>query len=525
MKKVLFLLILLIGCSGVALAQFDDPFKVSISLNSETKPLPTLSVAFTVPTDSYLYKDMISAKADKDVLLSPIYIPDGKHKYDETLQKETVVYVHDAVLTYGVKGVTDKSIVTVGYQGCTGGLCYMPQTKSFNIISGDEVDAIVLASSEVEENSTNIDEKDWRSIADRFKVIGSASGYRDSEEFVEFLNKSDYAVKDGAGKSSAEGLGDHGLWLTILLILVGGMALNLTPCVLPMIPINIAIIGAGAQSGSRARGFLLGGVYGAGIAFVYGLLGLVVILTGAKFGSLNSLPAFNFAIALLFVVLALSMFGLFNIDFTKFQGKIGNTPKESGGLLPSFLMGGVAALLAGACVAPVVISVLLLSTNLYQSGHIVALLLPFVLGIGMALPWPFAGGGLSFLPKPGAWMERIKQVFGVIIIIAAIYYALIGYRLIKNSNHENDFVEMLKVAEQDERPVLIDFWATWCKNCHKMEKTTLNDPKVKHALNDLFLIKYQAEDMNDPEVKAVLDYYKVIGLPTYVKLRIKEKKE
>src|SRR3970282_2060138 len=105
--------------------------------------------------------------------------------------------------------------------------------------------------------------------------------------------------------------------LAIVLIgLRGGLALNLTPCVLPMIPINLAIIGAGAQAGSRRRGALLGATYGAAMAFVYGLLGLIVILTASTFGTINASPWFNAGIAALFVVLALGMFDVFAIDFS-----------------------------------------------------------------------------------------------------------------------------------------------------------------------------------------------------------------
>ena len=79
-------------------------------------------------------------------------------------------------------------------------------------------------------------------------------------------------------------------------------------------------------------------------------------------------------------------------------------------------MGAVAALLAGACVAPVVIQVVLFSSNLYANGTTAALALPFLLGVGMAIPWPIAGAGIAALPKTGAWMVRIKQVFGVVIL-------------------------------------------------------------------------------------------------------------
>ena len=216
----------------------------------------------------------------------------------------------------------------------------------------------------------------------------------------------------------------------LLIVLLGGLALNLTPCVLPMIPINLAIIGAGAQAGSRSRGFLLGAAYGAAMAFVYGVLGLVVILTAGTFGTINSSPWFNVGIAVLFVVLALAMFDVIVIDFSQLSAAGSGSNEESRGtLLVAFTMGGVAALLAGACVAPVVIQVVLFSSNLYATGTTAALALPFVLGIGMAVPWPIAGAGIGALPKPGAWMVRIKQVFGVVILATAVYYGYQAYLL------------------------------------------------------------------------------------------------
>ena len=96
-------------------------------------------------------------------------------------------------------------------------------------------------------------------------------------------------------------------------------------------------------------------------------------------------------------------------------------------------MGAVAALLAGACVAPVVIQVVLFSSNLYATGTTIALALPFFLGIGMALPWPIAGAGLAALPKPGMWMVRVKQAFGVVILATAAYYGYEAYDLFRTA--------------------------------------------------------------------------------------------
>src|SRR5205814_6610697 len=202
----------------------------------------------------------------------------------------------------------------------------------------------------------------------------------------------------------------------LLIVFLGGLALNLTPCVLPMIPINLAIIGAGTQAGSRGRGFLLGSVYGAAMAVVYGVLGVVVILTASTFGTINASPWFNLGIATLFVVLALAMFDVVTIDFSRYSDRFRVSDASRGSFLVAFTMGGVAALLAGACVAPVVVQVVLFSSDLYATGTPAALSLPFFLGLGMAIPWPIAGAGIAALPRPGAWMVRIKQVFGVIIL-------------------------------------------------------------------------------------------------------------
>ncbi len=318
---------------------------------------------------------------------------------------------------------------------------------------------------------------------------------------------------------------ESGLLLTILFILAGGLALNLTPCVLPMIPINLAIIGAGAQAGSKGRGFALGATYGLGIALVYGLLGVAVVLTGSQFGTIQANPWFNLVIAIIFVVLALAMFDVFHIDLSRFQSKLGGGQQKQGSFLVAITMGSVAALLAGACVAPVVIAVLLLATNVYEASGPVGLTLPFVLGIGMALPWPFAGAGLSFLPKPGKWMEYIKYGFGVGIVFFALYYGHLSYRafrpaditehgeveghLLVDGTSNVGLADALKQARADETPVFIDFWASWCKNCQVMDKTTFKDEMVKARLEGYTFIKYIAEDPVNPNTKTVMDHFEV----------------
>jgi cytochrome c biogenesis protein CcdA/thiol-disulfide isomerase/thioredoxin len=367
---------------------------------------------------------------------------------------------------------------------------------------------------------------------DGFAVLSTPTcGYCTADEFVTFIHNAENGVKP---RGMFEG---RGPLMILLIVLIGGLALNLTPCVLPMIPINLAIIGAGAQAGSRARGFMLGSAYGIAMALVYGAIGLVVILTAGTFGTINSSPWFNLGIAILFVVLGLAMFDVLLIDFSKYAGNLG-TSSSRGSFALAFSMGAVAALLAGACVAPVVIQVVLFSSNLYATGTKLALALPFCLGIGMAIPWPIAGAGLAALPKPGMWMVRVKQAFGVFIMGTAIYYGYEAYSIFANrwvdpaavessvkdqlkAGWHASLAEGLDVAQREQKPVLIDMWATWCKNCLIMDKTTLENADVQKALSGYVKIKVQAEDPDVPPAKTLMQRFNASGLPAYVVLRPK----
>jgi len=167
---------------------------------------------------------------------------------------------------------------------------------------------------------------------------------------------------------------------------------------------------------------------------------------------------------------------------------------------------------------------------------VMALGLPFVLGLGMAIPWPIAGAGLTTLPRPGAWMVRVKQVFGLAILLTAAYYGYLAYNLfadrwvdagdvtssvetmVKEGWHRS-LEEGLAVARREHKPVLVDMWATWCKNCLTMDQTTLASPDVKAQLDGYVKIKFQAEQPDESPVREVMKRFGAVGLPTYVILR------
>ncbi len=501
----------------------DDVNRNPFSWKYETSG-DVLKISVEISKNAYLYKDQTKVELtdSSGKKASPVKEPQTVSEKDP-FGEEHIIYPEGVrVWEFSTVKLTPPLKVNIKFQGCAKVpyVCYPPQEKEFIITASPEQGQIIVPEVGTEPHKVK-QSLDWKEQVGRFSVKGSASGYMKEKDFIAFIDSS---LSAGPKKEDSlfEKLKRNNLFISIILILIGGLALNLTPCVLPMIPINVAIIGAGARSGSKLKGFMVGLMYGLGITLVYGLLGLAAVLTGSTFGSINSSPYFNFSAGIVFLFLALAMFGVFSIDFSRYM-TAGKT-NSKGGMLTAMGMGGISALLAGACVAPVVIAVLLFSSYLYAQGNIYGLLLPFILGAGMAIPWPFAGAGIAMLPKPGPWMVKVKYVFGVFIIAIAAYYLFAGYSLVSPNKPVSGEVEgwlsslpeAFLAAEKEKRPLLIDFSASWCKNCEAMDASTLKSPKVKKKLKDFVRLKFRAENPNEPEIKEVLSYFKVLGLPTYV---------
>lgn len=506
------------------------------------------------PRDPTLIPTVLSLDAPAGVTVSEIVYPPSTDLKQAGQDQPLAVFEREFVIGIRLTLAPDVAVgdlvvpARMRYQACDATMCYLPQRAetrwTLHVVPAgtatptshaDVFGRIAFGKGELPAPShqppaPSPQPPSGAAALDRFTVLGTSVGYQSSAEFLQFVHDAERGVQP---RVPFEGRGPLAI---LLIVFLGGLALNLTPCVLPMIPINLAIIGAGAQAGSRSRGFLLGAAYGAAMAVVYGVLGVVVILTAGTFGTINASPWFNAGIAALFIVLALAMFDVITIDFSSLASGFRTSEASRGTFLLAFGMGGVAALLAGACVAPVVIEVVLFSSNLYAKGTAIALALPFVLGVGMGVPWPIAGAGLASLPKPGAWMVRVKQAFGVLILATAVYYGYESYSLFANRSVDPGAVassvqeklkagwhaslaEGLDAARREHKPVLVDLWATWCKNCLTMDKTTLEDPRVTAALAGYVKIKFQAEDPDEPTVKAVMKRFNAVGLPTYVILK------
>ena len=570
----------LIGLAGPSAAQAPGPFAISPLAESpvahagtsvrailKVEIPPGLHMNSNVPRDPFLIPATLSFEPPPGVTVKEIVFPKSSLFKLESLPDPLDVFTGDVLIGVQFELAKDLAAGPViiparfGYQACDDHLCYQPRkldTKwtieivpagravvpqnralfgqvafgrgqpppaASTSVTATPAPPLPSAGSAPTQTPAQI-----LAAFDQFEIAGSTGGYLNTADFLQFIRDAEAGVKQ---KGMFEGRGP----LTILaIVFLGGLALNLTPCVLPMIPINLAIIGAGSQGKSRGRGFALGLVYGAAMAIVYGVIGLVVILAAGTFGSINSSVWFTVGIALLFVVLGLAMFDVFNIDFSRLSSRIQFKQESRGTVMLAFGMGAVAALLAGACVAPVVIQVVVFSSDLYAAGTSAALALPFVLGVGMAVPWPLAGAGIASLPRPGAWMVRVKQAMGVFILGTAVYYGYVAYEILSSrwvdpasvsasveaqlkEGWHASIVDGLQKARTERTPVLVDFWATWCKNCLTMDKTTLADASVKQALASYTKIKFQADDLDASPARELLQRVGAKGLPHYAILK------
>ena len=321
-----------------------------------------------------------------------------------------------------------------------------------------------------------------------------AMGYMDVPEFIAFLRN-----------ESPEGgrLEDHALWLVLLLVLAGGLAANLTPCVLPLVPINLILIG---------KGWRRGAAYAAGITTAYGALGLAAAFGGLAFGTLQSSAWFNGGVAAVFTVLALAMLDVVRLPELSALKRKGGRSARPQGFAKAYLLGFGAATLAGACVEPILIATLLLTAKWFAAGRVWAVALPFVLGAGMGLPYPFAAAGMSVLPKPGAWMVWVKRAFALVFLVMAVWY---GRQVLVRGQVQSE-KPAATLPAQSGGPVLVKIGAPWCRNCAAMSRTTFRDPAVVRELAGYEVREIEITDFKELALHPELNGLDIKGLPAYV---------
>ena len=403
------------------------------------------------------------------------------------------------------------SRVKVVWSMCLGDVCLVPETKEF-AVSGDAAaspGSVSVAGTPAE----------WP------EAVRSSFAYMDAGEFAGFLSG-----EEQQGNPLVRIFGTWGYFALALVVFFCGAALNLTPCVLPMVPVNIAIMGLGASGVvSRAGAWLTGCCFGAGIMAAWGTLGVLASAGILAFGGLRSFVFFNYAVALLFFVLGLACFDVIRVDFSSLGRRLGTAGRrrDSGRAARfslAFGLGAASAVMSGACVAPVLVWTLVLAATLSHEGRPVAgAILPFILGAGMGAPWPFVASGIARFPKPGMWMNRVKAVFGILFMLFAVRYAAEalpwgGPRGGDGEQWFTDAAAAFAESGSSGKPILLYFTAQWCTVCRDMERTTFSDSEVASAMERFVPLKIDCTDTSSQPAASLMQKYGVSGFPFFAVL-------
>ncbi|NNE09343.1 MAG: protein-disulfide reductase DsbD [Gemmatimonadetes bacterium] len=393
-----------------------SPFSVSLeAARPNTEGVATLRATVEVPSGHYLYQHgMDFFLVDTlDIMLEEVNWPPGKVKFDKFLDAKTEIHeksptVEVLVTVQEGASLPDSARAYVLFQGCTDEFCYFPEEVYVAAAWSDELASGGGTASSAGANSGAAD--GGAAAAGVAAGAGAAAGAAGE-------------TGGAAGFDVAAKIASQGLFVTYIAVFLSGILLSFTPCVFPMIPITLSVIGARGEK-SPLKGFMLSLVYVFGMALTYAVLGLVAASTGALFGSLFQSPVFVFSIITIFVVLALGMFGLYELQVpssvaVRLQGVGG-----SGGFVGIFLMGIVAGLVASPCVGPVLVGLLV---YIAQTGNgLLGFTLLFTLAFGIGVIFLALGtfsGLLTALPGAGTWMEGVKQFFGYLLLGVALYYA------------------------------------------------------------------------------------------------------
>jgi thiol:disulfide interchange protein DsbD len=356
---------------------------------------------------------------------------------------------------------------------------------------------------------------------------------------------------------------------------VGGFLTSLTPCVYPLIPITMSLFGARDEQVSRGRAMALAAAYVNGMGVMYACLGVFFGLAGKTFGTQLASPAVVGPIALLFLVMAASMFGAFDLNlppaFAERLTKIGGK-----GLGGSFAMGLVGGIIAAPCTGPVLATILLWIATTRSVVLGASLLYTYALGMGVL----FFGlaAFAARLPKSGAWMEGVKSVFGVFMIIGALYIVMPAFPIVKHyaslehkvlyaglgaivlgilvggihlSFHHTPLGVRLRkalgvllivggtwqailwvltpkplawlhddagiaAARAASKPALLDFYADWCLPCKELELRTFSDPEVAAEMGRFTIVKVDNTHGDETGVEERQERFDAKTLPTVV---------
>lgn len=501
------------------------------------------------PNEEFLIPTAVELDEIAGVTVEAIVYPPGLTRTFAFSETPMSVYEHDFVIGIQLKIADDFSGEEVqlsgklNYQACNDYSCLAPEAEAFRA-------AIPLVG--LEQPANLINEEVFQKID-----FGSALAVRGSA-----------GTAAGSNEISAL-IAQHGLGVALIFIFLGGLALNLTPCVYPLIPITISYFG-GQTGGRPARVFGLAVLYLLGMAVTYSALGVLAALSGSLFGAALQSPPVLIFIALVMVALALSMFGLYEFKVPMVLTQLAGGSKP--GYFGAFFMGLTVGFVAAPCIGPFVLGLL---TYVGTTGNpLLGFWMFFVLALGLGAPFLLLGtfsGLLQSLPRSGMWMVWVKKIFGVILLALAAYFVApvlpvwlgtyllpvillaggVYVGLIESSKFSSAVFPWLKrgaaavfvalalwlawpeqeahagtwlalsdaalaQARQENKPVIIDFTADWCLACKELERFTFPHAEVRARAGSFVLLRGDLTQYGSPEVQAIRQQYQIKGLPTVV---------
>ncbi|UPW18094.1 protein-disulfide reductase DsbD [Agarivorans sp. TSD2052] len=347
-----------------------------------------LNLSWQVADQYYLYQQQFIITVNQQAIELSTYLPPGQ-PYNDPYFGEVTIYPEDITFAIPLSLLDNANQIEVSYQGCAkAGLCYPPETKQVFLTVSDDANKLVdTAEAPATNQQKNVDSVPI------------------SQQWV-----------------LADRLTNNNMWLNTLLFFALGIGLAFTPCVFPMYPILTGIItGSGKQLSSK-RAFSLSMAYVQGMALTFTALGLVVASAGLQFQAALQHPVILASLALLFVMLALSMFGVFTLQLpSSIQQKLNgiSNQQQTGSMSGAAIMGMISGLVASPCTAAPLSGVLI---YVAQSGNIaLGAITLYSLSLGMGLPLLMLGASSGrLLPKAGVWMEHVKSFFGVMLLAVAI---------------------------------------------------------------------------------------------------------
>ena len=372
----------------------DEAFKLSVTPVSENK----VAVSVLIADGYYLYRKKFAFEsATTGISVLPYQLPAGEIKDDEFLGRTEVYHGRFALdLELAGKALDGKFQLVAKYQGCAEkGICYPPVSKTVDLElgAGGGISSSIAAT------------EGQKAISPAKAVAESPTGEISEEQTVIAM------LSEGSISS------------TIIAFFLFGLALSLTPCVFPMIPILSGIIVGQGTDITRKKSFTLSVVYVLGMTIMYTIAGMLAGLTGELLSSAFQNPWVLGGSALVFVLLSFSMFGFYDLQLpASLQTRLTETSNNipGGAYSGVFVMGALSALIVGPCVAAPLSGALLYigQTGDFMLGGVAL----FVMSLGMGVPLLLIGASAgSLLPKAGAWMNAVKAVFGVLMLAVAIW--------------------------------------------------------------------------------------------------------